>query len=304
LIDETLVSVVIVTYNEERALARLLRTLTTQDYRNYEVIIVDNASNSSVRNLAEAHGARYLDSTRNLGYTGGNNLGVSRATGRFILILNADTWLAPKSLERMVQAFSEHGARCVVVVPKIMIRDSDKINSIGMRRFHKRANLYANIGYLETDHGQYDSPSRVEAFDGAAFMFRRALLHETFLFNPFYFWGEESTDLAERIRLLRYEIWTCPESVVRHEIHATFHGDPSALRARPVLIANNLAHTLTNMGVTSTLLTALTLVHFSLVRIRQRQLIDAKQCARGIFRFVLSLGRILKSTSDLRSSVQ
>lgn len=289
-----------VSFNDENLLKGLFRSLKNQDYWNYEVVLVDNASNSSVREFAKTHNARYVRAESNLGYTGGNNLGVSCAKGDIILILNPDTRVSPTSLSRMVHALSDHGPHCMVVVPKVMIKDSNQINSVGMRRFHKRANLYANIGYLETDHGQYDQPTRVEAFDGAAFIFRRSMLSKTYLFNPFYFGGEETPDLAERIRSLGYEIWTCPHAVVKHELHATFRDDPLALRVRPTMIRNSLAHTLTNRGVTAIILTALTLIHFSLVRIRQREFLTAKHYIQGIVRFILDLGRIIRSTAALR----
>ena len=300
--NEPLVSIVIVSFNDEDLLSKLFRSLKNQGYQNYEVVIVDNASNSSVRAFAKTHNALYVRAESNLGYTGGNNLGVSRAKGGIILILNPDTRLSPISLSRMVHALSNHGPRCMVVVPKVMIKDSNQINSVGMRRFHKRANLYANIGYLETDHGQYDQANRVEAFDGAAFIFRKSLLSKTYLFNPFYFGGEEVLDLAERIGSLGYEIWTCPDAVVKHELHASSRG-PSDFTVRSTIIRNSLAHTLTNRGATAIILTALTLIHFSLVRIRQREFLTAKLYTQGIVRFTLDLGLIISSTAALKESI-
>lgn len=173
-----------------------------------------------------------------------------------------------------------------------------------MRRFSKNANLYANIGYLEVDKGQFDKPTIVEAFDGAAFMFRRDLLSRTFLFNPTYFAGAESTDLAERIRKLGWEIWTCPSAIVRHEIHATYTEDPSATKVMPIMVRNNLAHTLTNLGILPLIMTWLTLAHFSLVRIRRHELLTARLYLSGMTKFVLGLGWILSSTMRLSESTR
>lgn len=294
-----LVSVIIVSYNDALLIKKLLASLRNQTYANFEVVIIDNAGNGEVRAIAEKNAAQYFPSGSNLGYTGGNNLGVARSKGQIVLVLNPDTRLAPDTISELVRGLERHGERCTVVVPKVLIKDSNSINSVGMRRFRKHANLYANVGYLKVDKGQFDKPTIVDAFDGAAFMFRRDLLSRTFLFNPTYFGGAESTDLAERTRKLGLEIWTCPNAVVRHEIHATYADDPSATKVMPIMVRNNLAHTLTNLGILSLILTWLTLVHFALVRIRRHELITARLYLSGMARFVLSLGRILSSSMAL-----
>jgi GT2 family glycosyltransferase len=297
------VSIVIVSYNDALLIKKLLASLRNQDYTNYEVVLVDNAGNNDVRAIAEKNAVRYYASGSNLGYTGGNNLGVVRSKGEVIFVLNPDTKLAPNAVSELVRALMSRGERCMVVVPKVLIKDSNVINSVGMRRFSKRANLYANIGYLEVDHGQFNQPVIVEAFDGAAFLFRRNLLSRTFLFNPTYFGGADSTDLAERVRKLGGVIWTCPSAIVRHEIHATYADDPSGTKVMPIMVRNNLAHTLTNLGPLSLIMTGLTLTHFSLVRIRRHELHTARLYVTGMTKFVLSLGSIRASTMQYQGSV-
>jgi len=142
------VSIVIVSYNDALLIKKLLASLRNQDYTNYEVVLVDNAGNNDVRAIAEKNAVRYYASGSNLGYTGGNNLGVVRSKGEVIFVLNPDTKLAPNAVSELVRALMSRGERCMVVVPKVLIKDSNVINSVGMRRFSKRANLYANIGYL------------------------------------------------------------------------------------------------------------------------------------------------------------
>jgi GT2 family glycosyltransferase len=291
-----LVSVVIVSYNDAPIIEKLFDTLRIQDYPRFEVLVVDNAGNDSVRKLAQKYHARYIRSGSNLGYTGGNNFGVAQSRGEMILILNSDTRVSPDLISTLVSGFADHADRAMVVVPKVMIRDSSVINSIGMRRFHKYANLYANIGYLEGDRGQYDEPMRLDAFDGAAFMFRRELLKQTFLFNPFYFGGADSTDLAERVEKLGFEIWSCPGAIVRHELHATHVDDPFASKTVPISVRNNLAHTFTNLGIRPLMMTYLTLSHFILVRIRRGEFNTARLYAKGMLMFTVDFGHILSST--------
>ena len=295
------VSVVIVSYNDEHLLRRLFDSLERQRFVKFEVLVVDNASNPTVRALSDIEGARYFRN-RNTGYTGGNNLGVTYAHGDLILILNSDTWLESEAIMSLVNFFQTVEEGCMVLAPKIMIRDTDLINSVGMIRFHRRANLYSNIGYLERDIGQYDEPREIQAFDGAAFMFRKRLMDETYLFNPAFFAGSDSTDLAERVKKLGYSVWTCPQAVVHHELHATYRDSP--LNVRPRLVRNSLAHTLTNLGMGSLIITCLTLLHFCIVRVRRRDFFTAKHYLTGLMQFVRDFGTLVCSARSMAENVK
>lgn len=196
---------------------------------------------------ASGFGIKYIAS-ENTGYTGGNVTGVRYAAGELLFILNPDTRLNENAIETLCSEFGKRKANVMVLVPKIMIRNSDLINSIGMRRIRSRENLYTNIGYLERDVGQYDQPRQVEAFDGPAFIFRTQLLRYTFLFDPRFFFGSETTDLAERIYKLGFQIWTCPLAVVRHELRGSVTSRKVNEVLSSITVRNALIHTLRNMG--------------------------------------------------------
>jgi GT2 family glycosyltransferase len=184
----------------------------------------------------------------NEGYPGGNVTGVRYAKGDYVMITNPDTTLEKGAIERLVRDFLHRPDDVMVLVPKIMIRQSNVLNSIGMKRIRPMENIYTNIGYLERDAGQFDAPRKVEAFDGSAFMFRRQLLRHTHLFDPRFFFGSDATDLAERINKLGFGIWTCPRAVVRHEMRGSV-GSTNVNEQLVVLIVRNaLIHTLKNMG--------------------------------------------------------
>lgn len=101
-----LVSVVVVNYNGERHLRMLLPSLLAQTYPRLEIVVVDNASTDSSIDLLTGMGAevRVLRAPRNLGFAGGNNLGVSAARGEYIALINNDAvadrdWLRQLVLE-------------------------------------------------------------------------------------------------------------------------------------------------------------------------------------------------------------
>lgn len=248
------VSVVCVSYNDLPNVERLISSLEKQSYHNFELVIVDNARNTKLEAYLGHLQARssfdiaYVPSNTNTGYAGGNVTGVKHAKGDLLFVLNSDTRLEKNALELLCKEFTKREKRVMVLVPKIMIRDSEIIHSVGMRRIRETENLYMNIGYLEWDRRQYDEPRRVEAFDGPAFMLRKDLLRHTYLFDPRFFFGNETNDLAERILKLGFEMWTCPSAIVRHEIRGTVSSAKLSEDLNAFIVRNTLVHTWKNMG--------------------------------------------------------
>ena len=230
----------------------------------------------------------------NEGYTGGNVKGVRLGKGNFIFIVNPDTSIAETAIESLVTDFSRQPDNVMVLVPKIMIRQTDLINSIGMKRIRPSENQYTNIGYLEHDKGQFDIPREVTAFDGSAFMFRKELLHHTYLFDVRFFFGNETVDLAERMSNLGLSAWTCPKAIVRHELRGTVRSSRENDRLISIIVRNSLIHTMRN---TKTSMFMRTLIIGILVRNVFGRLVLSRSNSRlaflylrGVTMFILELG--------------
>ena len=292
------VSVVVVAFGSEslRQVGRFLASLELQTYPDLELVLVDNSRSRELREFVDKARARSrLDITYiasdNTGYAGGNVIGVRYARGELVLILNPDAWLENDAIEMFRREFDRCPSNIMILVPKILIRDSDVINSVGMRRMRGSGNLYTNVGYLEHDRGQYDEPRRVEAFDGTAFIFRIGLLAHTFLFDPRFFFGHETTDLAERVDKLGFEIWTCPSAVVRHEVRGTVPASKNDM-LNILLVRNALVHTLRNKGWSMFWRTLLVAICYgNIVKpLRRKDYRRAITYARGVLQFILDLG--------------
>jgi hypothetical protein len=296
-----MVSIVCVSYNDLHYLKRLFSSLSLQSFRDYEVIVVDNARNSAVREYVLSVGAKWnrrcvYVPNDNEGYPGGNVRGVRYASGDLVLIINPDTVIEKGTIGTLVRGFSARPSGVMVLVPKILIRQSDVINSIGMKRIRPSENLYTNIGYLEHDEGQFDIPQRVAAFDGSAFIFRRALLKYTFLFDSRFFFGSDATDLGERITKLGFQIWTCPLAVVRHEMRGSVSSNEINEQLVILTVRNALIHTMRNMGLQMLLQTLLIGILYRNVFSRfvtRRHPRLAIIYLRGVIRFFFDLGLFL-----------
>jgi len=80
------------------------------------VVVVDNSSNPNVRDVADRHGAAYVDPGTNLGFAGGVNIGIAQAEGRHVLLVNPDAVLTPAGIAGLVAAL-EADPRVAVVAP-------------------------------------------------------------------------------------------------------------------------------------------------------------------------------------------
>ena len=88
-----LISIVILNYNAEKFLDECLSSIYKTEKVNFEIILVDNAStDKSYRKFTEKFPEiKLIENEKNLGYCGGNNIGIKEASGEFIVILNPDT---------------------------------------------------------------------------------------------------------------------------------------------------------------------------------------------------------------------
>ena len=260
---------------------------------------MDNARNEAVRQYVEhlrAKGHRRIVYVPNVneGYPGGNVTGVKHAKGEYVMITNPDTVLEKNTIEKLVRDFSRRTTNVMVLVPKVLIRKTDVINSIGMKRIRPKENIYTNIGFMDRDVGQFDAPQKVDAFDGAAFMFRRQLLQSTYLFDPRYFFGNETVDLAERMAKLGFSAYTCPSAVVRHQLRGTVSSSKENDRITAIIVRNSLLHTLHNTDLAMFLRTLIIGICFR--NILGRILTGHNRRVtttylRGLLMFVTQLGR-------------
>ena len=221
------VSVVIPNWNGEALLPTCLDALRRQTCRDFETIVVDNASrDGSVRLLQE----RYPEVTiitlqSNLGFAGAVNAGIMAARGDILALLNNDTEASPGWLEALLSAFRNHSA-IGMVASRIMLFDQRHV-------FHSAGDLYGrdgiprNRGVWEEDRGQYASREYVFGPCGGAAAYSRQLMLDAGLFDERFFAYLEDVDMAWRAQLLGYRCLYEPEALVYHRLSAT-GGGPTA----------------------------------------------------------------------------
>ena len=235
------VDVVVLTYRPELSLARCVESVVREG--NTRVLLAVNNDLELVAPVLEpllarwdAKEVRTLPLGRNWGYAEGLNRALEEVlaapSAPLVLLLNDDAWLMPGALDQMVNAAREAGPRTAGIVPKILLGDSDRIDSVGAAILAD--GWVANRGFGDRDEGQYD---RVEEVAGACFaavlVRREALLEVGSLWSPFFMYAEDA-DWCLRARLAGWGFVTCPGAVVRHAHSLSVGTLPTEWKARQI----------------------------------------------------------------------
>ncbi|HEX2560105.1 glycosyltransferase family 2 protein, partial [Phenylobacterium sp.] len=127
------VSVVIVVYNSGPTLERCLASLNSQTFRDFEVILSDNASPDGSAQAAAAQDAslRLIENGENLGFAGGVNRGAAAARGRWLALLNPDAYAEPDWLEKLVAATGAYPDTRAFASRQLMADDATKLDGLG-----------------------------------------------------------------------------------------------------------------------------------------------------------------------------
>jgi len=214
-----IVSVIVLNWNGASYLKDCLTSLSSQTYREREIIFVDNnSSDSSVSLVKEkfAH-VQITELENNLGFTGGNLAGLSTARGELIALVNNDTRAEKDWLENLVHPMMDD-PQIGICASKLIIDGTEKIDSAG------DGLTSAAVGFkrgLRKDKSHYVQQELVFGACAAAALYRRTMLDEIGFFDDDYFLNDEDTDLNFRAQLFGWRCVYVPTAVVYHKVNAT-----------------------------------------------------------------------------------
>ncbi len=215
------VSIIILNWNGRHLLDDCLSSVLAQSYDDFEVIIVDNGStDGSPQWIAEHYPQVRLERlSENRGFCGGNNFGISRSRGEYIVLLNNDTKVDENWLEPLVSTM-DFDATIAACDSKVLYFDQpDLIWMCGAQ--YAVSGSVTGRGHLERDGVQYSTVCDVFAAVACSAMYRRFVFDQIGWLDEDFFAGYEDIDLSFRSRLLGYRIVNVPESRVYHKVSAT-----------------------------------------------------------------------------------
>ena len=193
--------------------------------------MVDNASNNQE---AETIAKRYpqvkvIQSKHNLGFAGGNNLGIQAAQGKYLFLVNNDTYFKDYNIQSLIDRI-ESSSDIAIVCPKIRFAwGNNPIQFAGYSRLSRISVRNHAIGFNEADHGQYDTAHSTPYAHGAAMLIRKEAIERVGLMPECFFLYYEELDWSMMFTRAGYQIWYEPKCTIYHkESQAT--GQDSPLR--------------------------------------------------------------------------
>ncbi|MEO7705732.1 MAG: glycosyltransferase family 2 protein [Thermoflexales bacterium] len=218
-------SVVVLTYNTRKLTLACLRALYAQpDIARCEVIVVDNASGDhTAEAVAEAFAqVQLILAPKNLGFGGGNNLGLSAARGRYVLLLNSDTEVQPGALSALIDFMDAH-PQAGACGPMLLNSDGSLQPSgralptagsifLDMTRLYRltRRNVFVEPGR------DYNQIKQVGEISGAALLIRHSLYERIGGFDTGLFLFYEDVDLCKRVGDAGFGVFYVPAAKVIH----------------------------------------------------------------------------------------
>jgi GT2 family glycosyltransferase len=216
-----LVSIITVNYNHPHETEALIESIfATNDYPEIEIIVVDNGSDQNPVPAWQKQlpPVTFIRAESNLGFAGGNNLGIKSAKGDFLFLVNNDTVFTKELIPNLISTFEEY-EDTGMVSPKIRYFDDPNVlQYAGFTPLNYFTARNSCIGQYETDKGQYDGLQTETGYvHGAAMMVKKEAIEKAGLMAENFFLYYEELDWCERIRKAGYQIRVNTNALIYHK---------------------------------------------------------------------------------------
>jgi GT2 family glycosyltransferase len=219
------VTLIVVNYNGRNFIKDCLNSLERQTFRDFEMILVDNASSDGslveIKRVVEASSlvscAKVISLHNNAGFAGGNLEGLKQAGGSYIALLNNDAEPNREWLGELVKAM-DIDPKVGICASKIIVHASDVIDSAGdgfsflLRGFKRREGETAFL---------YERKEYVFGACAGAALYRRKMIDEIGFLDEDFFLIHEDTDLNLRAQLHGWKVMYVPTAIVCHKVRSS-----------------------------------------------------------------------------------
>jgi GT2 family glycosyltransferase len=238
------VSIIILNYNTADLTLQAIASVIDQP--DTEIIVVDNASTDrSVQALKKlGNQITLIQNPKNIGFAAGNNSGISKAKGEFILLLNSDTQVNPGAITALIQ-FMERHDKVGIVTPKVVLADGGldwashrgaptPINSLayfaGLEKLWPTTKLF---GQYHQGWKDLSKPHQVDVVSMAALLMRREVVATVGLLDEQFFMYAEDIDYCVRAKNKGWQVYYFPGATVIHYKGASgTRSDKKAVRSQ------------------------------------------------------------------------
>lgn len=209
------VTVIIPNYNGLRFLKDCLTALENQSMKDFETLVIDNASSDeSVAYIRENFpNVNVMVMEKNLGFSGGVNVGIQSAKTPYVLLLNNDTEVDTHFVEEMVHAIEESPNIFSVSSKMIQFYDREKLDDAG--------DLYGILGWgfqrgIDAPATSYTKKEEIFSACAGAAIYRKDVFEKIGYFDELHFAYLEDIDVGYRGKIAGYKNMYCPTAIVYH----------------------------------------------------------------------------------------
>lgn len=228
------IAVVIVSYNVKEDLLACLFSLEKLSFGEYQlkIFVVDNISVDGSVQAIKSKKIVLLESKANLGFAGGNNLGIKQALAwgaNFVMVLNPDTLVDGNLIRKFLKRIKTN-PEIGIIGPKIYFapgyefhkdrydqKERGKVIWWAGGRIDWNNVITEHMGVNELDGNQYNIASETETIPGTAMFIRREVFRKIGFFDEKYFLYFEESDFCQRAKTAGFRLWYEPKAVIWHK---------------------------------------------------------------------------------------
>ena len=217
---QPLVSIVTLNWNTTDVTCEFLKSINEHGtYKNLEVIVVDNGSREdpSEKLYSIYPQLKLIKNPVNLGFTGGNNVGIKEATGDYLFIVNNDTEFTPGLIEGLLEIFEKHPDAGMVSPKFHYFFHKGTIEYAGYHSVNIFTGRNGMVGCKEEDKGQYNEVKVTNYAHGGGMMISRKVLDKVGPLHDKFFIYYEELDWSEQVKKAGYKIYYQPKSLIYHK---------------------------------------------------------------------------------------
>jgi len=209
--SNTKVSIIIINYRNYKETLKCINSLLNQTFKDFEILLIDNSVNINeflslktfiIQHLSKLK-IRLFKTNKNIGFTGGSNLGIKYSKGTLICILNPDTIPLNDFLEKSVN-FLDKNENCGFISPKIIVVPIDfRLNDKNIILYKKKLDNTIVENYF---------------VEGTAVLFEKKLIKLIGYFDELYFMYKEDVEMGVRANSFGYKNYYLNTTLIFHKI--------------------------------------------------------------------------------------
>lgn len=216
---QPLVSIITVNYNNAAVTCDLLLSINSVNYSNLEVIVVDNASaENPTAQLKEVYpDVHVIVSAENLGFAGGNNLGIQAARGEYLFFVNSDTVMTADLISGLLEIFETYPDAGIASPKFHYYYAPGVIEFAGYNEVNVFNGKNSMVGCRKKDYGQYDKVAVTHYAHGGGMMVPATVVREVGPMPEMYFLYYEEFDWCEQIKRKGYKVYYQSNALIYHK---------------------------------------------------------------------------------------